>query len=84
MKPHWLSRPENVRRLWRAFIVVLALTVAAQFVVPVHGYFVADGWFAFSAIFGFLACVGMVLLAWLLGLVLKRHDTYYGEDDDDV
>ena len=84
MKPHWLYRPENIRRLWWAFVAVLALAVAAQFVVPVHGPFAADGWFAFSAVFGFLACVGMVLLAWLLGLALKRHDTYYEEDDDRV
>ena len=62
----------------------LELTVAAQLAVRVHGHFAVDGWFAFSAIYGFLACVGMVLFAKLLGLVLKRRDTYYEDDDDHV
>lgn len=83
MKPHWLSRPENVRRLWRGFVVLLALVVAAQFLVPVHGYLAAESWFGFSALFGFLACVGMVLFAKLLGLWLKRRDDYYGKGNGD-
>lgn len=82
MRPHWLSRPENVRRLWRAFVVVLALTVAAQFLVPVHGHFAVEEWPAFSALFGFLACVCMVLVARLIGFFLKRRDDYYGGNDD--
>ncbi|MEX1994143.1 MAG: hypothetical protein WD929_05730 [Steroidobacteraceae bacterium] len=83
MKTPWLSRPGSIRTLWRVFVAVLALTVAAQLVVHVHGYFRVDGWFAFSAIYGFLACVAMVLFAKLLGLVLKRRDSYYEEPDDD-
>lgn len=81
MRPHWLSRPENVRRLWRAFVVALALTVGAQFLAPVHGYFAPEEWPAFSALFGFLACVGMVLVARLIGFFLKRRDDYYGGND---
>lgn len=83
MKPPWLSRPGSIRTLWRVFVAVLALTVAAQLLVHVHGNFHVDGWFAFSAIYGFLACVVMVLFAKLLGLVLNRRDTYYQEQDDD-
>lgn len=84
MKPQWLSRPENVRRLWRGFVTVLAFVVAAQFAVPVHGYFAAEDWFGFAALFGFLACVGMVLFAKLLGLLLKRRDDYYEDGSGDV
>ena len=84
MKPHWLSQPENVRRLWRGFIVALALIVAAQHFMPVHGYFAAEARFGFAALFGFLACVGMVLFAKLLGVFLKRRDDYYEDGDGDV
>ncbi len=78
---HWLSRPETIRKLWWVFGAILAATVIAQIFVHVHDYFTVDGWFAFSAVFGFLACVAMVVFAKLLGFVLKRPDTYY---DDDV
>ena len=36
------------------------------------------------ALFGFLACVGMVLFAKLLGVFLKRRDDYYEDGDGDV
>lgn len=84
MNPPWLSRPGTVRLLWRGFIVVLALVVAAQFLVPLHGHFAAEAWFGFAALFGFLACVGMVLFAKLLGLFLKRRDDYYEGGGGDV
>jgi hypothetical protein len=74
---HWLVRPKSIRRLWAGFIVVLALTVLAQIVVPVKGYFGIDDWPGFAAVFGFLSCVVMVLLARALGVLLKRRDDYY-------
>ncbi|MDZ7669657.1 MAG: hypothetical protein U5Q16_09660 [Gammaproteobacteria bacterium] len=59
------------------FSIALALTVLAQLVFPVKGYFGVDGWFGFGALFGFGSCVLMVFGAKLLGLVLKRPDGYY-------
>lgn len=78
----WLVRPTTVRLLWRVFIVILALTVLAQLVIKVKGYFGLDSWFGFAAVFGFLACVAMVLLAKLLGTVLKRDEHYYDDRVD--
>lgn len=91
----WLYRPSSIRKLWIGLWLVLALTVVAQFGVHVHDHFVVDGWFGFSAVYGFLSCVAMVLFAKLLGDALKRPEDYYdrirlaetegngeGEDDD--
>jgi len=74
---HWLVRPRTIRRLWAGFVVLLALTVFAQAVVPIKSYFGIDGWLSFAAAFGFLSCVFMVLLAKALGALLKRKDDYY-------
>ena len=81
---HWLARPTTIKLLWRVFAAVLALTVLAQLLIGVKGYFGVDGWFAFGAVFGFLSCLAMVLVAKGLGFVLKRGEDYYqaGEDDD--
>ena len=81
---HWLARPDTIRLLWRVFAVVLALTVVAQAVIYVKGYFSVDGWFGFGAIFGFLSCLAMVLVAKGLGFILKRDEDYYADGDDDV
>ncbi len=76
----WLYRPENRRKLWWGFAVVLAATVLVQAVVPVHGHFGFDGLFGFNALYGFLSCAAMVVVAKLLGLVLKRPEDYYNRD----
>ena len=88
MKPnaddHWLARPTTIKLLWRVFAAVLALTVLAQAGISIKGYFGVDGWFGFGAVYGFLSCLAMVLVAKGLGYVLKRDEDYYaaGEDDD--
>ena len=78
---HWLTRPASIRRLWIGFSIVLALTVVAQFWVKMKASFDIDGSFGFGAWFGFVACVAMVLVAKVLGWVLKRPEEYYGCDE---
>ena len=82
MDKHWLVRPENIRRLWRVFVAILALTVAAEFFVAHEAYFGIDGYFAFNAWFGFLACAALILFAKGLGAFLKRPDDYYDERNE--
>ncbi len=76
---HWLTRPATVRKLWIGFSVVLALTVLAQLVIKIKGYFGIDGTFGFGAWYGFLACLAMVLVAKALGVLLKRPEDYYDD-----
>ena len=79
----WLARPSTIRLLWRVFAVILVLSVGAQGLFKVKGYFGMDGWFGFGAVFGFLSCLAMVLVAKVLGWVLKRDDHYYSEGEND-
>jgi hypothetical protein len=74
---HWLVRPSTIRKLWIGSSVVLSLVVLAQTVIYVKGYFGFDAWFGFGAVYGFASCLLMVLLAKLLGLLLKRPQDYY-------
>ncbi|MBM3567323.1 MAG: hypothetical protein FJX46_01055 [Alphaproteobacteria bacterium] len=57
--------------------VILALTVIAEFFIYRHGQFGIDESFCFNAWYGFVACVALVAVSRLIGLVLKRPDTYY-------
>lgn len=77
MDKHWLVRPATIRRLWIAFIAVLAATVLVQWLVPVQGHFGVDGGFGFNAWYGLAACALMIVAARLLGVLLKRRDDYY-------
>jgi hypothetical protein len=80
---HWLVRPATIRLLWRVFIAILLLTVAVQFLSGTDGHFGVDGWIAFGAVFGFLSCLIMVLVAKGLGFALKRPQDYYSKEDSD-
>lgn len=81
MNDHWLARASTVRLLWRVLIVVLALTVAAQVLFPPTPHFAVEALFAFNAVYGFLACAGMILFAKSIGVFLKRRDDYYQKRD---
>lgn len=74
---HWLVRPSTIRTIWIVSCVVLAVTVILDLVIEHHPHFGVDGTFGFGAWYGFTACVGMVLFAKLVGMILKRPDTYY-------
>lgn len=76
---HWLTRPATIRKLWWIFGIVLALTVLAQFFIPVKGKFPVESSFGFGAWYGFVSCVAMVLVAKALGWWLKKPKGYYSE-----
>ena len=80
---HWLVRESTIRSLWWGGSLVLFLTVLAQALIPIKGYFGVDNWPVFGAVFGFFSCVAMVAVAKLLGVFLKRDEAYYEEDSGD-
>ncbi len=77
MKQNWFYRKSSIKKLWIGTIIVLALTVIAEFFVHLHPHFDIESYFAFHAVYGFLACIAMVLFAKLLGYLIKRKDDYY-------
>lgn len=76
-KKRWLLRKENIRTLWIIFITILLVTVVAGFFVHQHASFGIEDSFGFFAWYGFITCVGMVVFAKLLGIILKRPEGYY-------
>ncbi len=76
-RQHLFDKPRNVTRLLRGFYLVCAVLLALDFIVQRH---VTHGWEAltgFYALFGFAACVALVLAAKeLRKLVMRREDCY--------
>jgi hypothetical protein len=76
-KEHILDKPANIRRLLRFFFLLCALLLSLDFFYHRH---VAHAWEsvpAFYAIFGFIACVALVLIARQLRRILMRPEDYY-------
>ncbi len=75
----FFDKPENVRRMLRVFYVICALLVIADFIVHRHIYHDWEKIPAFYAIYGFVGCVVLVLIAKEMRKVLMRGEDYYDE-----
>lgn len=78
-KKHIFDDPKNVTRLLTGFYAVCALLVVADFII--HRHITVD-WEkipAFYAIYGFVACVVLVILAKVMRKGVMRSETYYDE-----
>lgn len=77
-KAYWLDRPKNVTRLYRGLWVVGIILLALDFVVHRHVEVGFDAHFGFYAVYGFFACVALVLAAkYLLRRAVMRPEDYY-------
>ena len=48
-----------------------------------HAYFKIDGWFAFYALLGLIACAILVVLARALGGLVRRDESPYGAREEE-
>ncbi len=83
-KKHIFDDPENTKRLIRIFFVVCAVLIALDLVFHRHlsfkdGVFPAEAWFGYYAVYGWVACVILVLAAKQMRKVLMRDEDYYDE-----
>ena len=76
-RSYWLDRPANVNKLVYVFYALCALLLAVDVFVPKHGPFAIEHSFGFYGMFGFIACVVLVLIAKQLRRVLMRPEDYY-------
>jgi hypothetical protein len=76
-KKYWLDDPKNVTKLYRTVWVIGIILVACDLVVHKHEELGFAMWFAFFAVYGFVACVTLVVTAKALRRVLMRPEDYY-------
>jgi hypothetical protein len=74
---YWLDDPRNVDRIVYALYAICAALLAIDIFVHKHGPFAIEHLFGFYGIFGFVACVALVLAARALRVVLMRPEDYY-------
>jgi hypothetical protein len=79
-KRYWLDERRNVDKIFYGLLIVCGALAAADLFYEKQAHFAAENWLAFYGVFGFVACVGLVLAAKELRKVLKRGEEYYGDD----
>lgn len=78
-KIHLFDRPENVDRLLKGFYAICILLVLADFIAHRHIGFDWEKIPAFYALYGFVACVLLVVVAKRMRNVLMRKEDYYDD-----
>lgn len=77
-KEYWLDRSENVTRLYRGLWAIGGALLAADWLVAKHEEPAFAGYFGYYAVYGFVACVALVLAAKeILRRLVKRPEDYY-------
>ena len=76
-KPDFFDKKENITKIIKVFYVICALLVVVDFVVHRHIYHDWENIPAFYAIYGFIGCVVLVLVAKLMRKVLMKEEDYY-------
>ena len=78
-KIYLFDNPKNVTILLRCFYCSLLLLLIIEFFLHKHPHFAWEGWPEFYAVYGFVACVVLVVVAkYILRPLVKRREDYYG------
>ncbi len=78
-KTYLFDNPRNVRRVVLALVWACVILIGLDLVVHRHVSHPWEAWFGFYAIYGFVACVLLVLLAKEMRKLLIRKEDYYDE-----
>ncbi len=81
-KRHLFDEPRNVKRIIRLLFACCALLLLVDFAIHGHlsfreGLFDTEGWFGFYPVYGFVACVLLVLAAKQMRKFLMRGEDHY-------
>ena len=79
-KKHIFDKPENIKRLLWIFYAICAGLFLIDAVFHRHVIHAWENLFGFYSVFGFVACVVLVLVAKEMRKVLMRKDNYYDDD----
>lgn len=78
-KTHIFDKPQNVKNLLNGFYATCILLVIADFIIHRHTTMTWEKIPAFYAIYGFVACVVLVVVAKKMRTVVMRKEDYYDE-----
>lgn len=77
--PGFFDKESNFRLILRTFYVVCSVVLLLDVVVHRHVMHSWDQLWGFYAIFGFVACVALVLIAKEMRKVVMRSEDYYDD-----
>ena len=78
-KKYWLDDPANVRKAYVALWLFGIIWLVPDLLLEKHEDVSFAATLGFYAVYGFVACVALVLTAKALRRILMRPEDYYGD-----
>jgi len=78
-KKHVFDDPKNVKRAVHALYAICIMSIIAEFFVHRHIDHPWERLFGFYGVYGFIACVILVLVAKEMRKVVMRKEDYYDD-----
>lgn len=78
-KRGWFDKPENLRLFLKLFYASLVVLLIADFFIEKHPEFPFEAAPSFFAVYGFISCVMLVLVAKVLRMFLMKGEDYYDD-----
>ncbi len=77
-KKYLFDSPRNVNRLLGCFFSSLVVLLIIEIFVHKHPHFACESWPEFYCVYGFVACVVLVIVAkYILRPLVMRREDYY-------
>ena len=74
------DKPQNVKRVLYALYTCVVLLLAVDLFYHKHGIFTWESSFGFYSVYGFVACVILVIIAkYVLRPLVMRKEDYYND-----
>ena len=80
-KKYLFDNPRNVSLVVRGLYLVCIVLILLDFIVHRHITVAWESFPGFYSLFGFVACVAIVLISILLRKILRRGEDYYDVDE---
>jgi hypothetical protein len=79
-KPGMFDKPQNVKRVLYALFTCVVLLLSIDLFYHKHGIFTWESSFGFYSVYGFVACVILVIVAkYVLRPLVMRKEDYYND-----
>ncbi len=78
---HIFDNPKNIKRVIHLLYICCAVLFALDFVIHRHTVHPWENLWGFYAIFGFVGCVALVLIAKWMRTFLMRPEDYYDPEE---
>lgn len=76
-RKYWLDTPGNADKIFWGLVLLSVLLFLADALYHKHPYFGIEKAFGFYGVFGFCACVALIITAKIVRFLVMRTDNFY-------